>query len=63
MAGGVVSTCPAHPIVVSLEVIAGYIEGRVESLPFPSSPAPHTALVSEIFYLLADDSLKSGDFL
>lgn len=50
-------------VVVSLEVIAGYIEGRVESLPLPSPPAPHTALVSEIFYLLADDSLKSGDFL
>lgn len=50
-------------VVVSLEVIAGYIEGHVESLPLPSPPAPHTALVSEIFYLLADDSLKSGDFL
>lgn len=62
MAGGVVSTSH-YSVVVSLEVIAGYIEGRVESLPLPLPPAPHTALVSEIFYLLADDSLKSGDFL
>ena len=54
--------CPL-PAVLPLEVIAGYIEGRMETLPLPSPPAPHTALVSEIFYLLADDSLKSGEFL
>ncbi|CAI8055447.1 Calcineurin-binding protein cabin-1 [Geodia barretti] len=49
--------------VIPLSVIAGYIEGRLESLPLPSPPAPHTSLVSEIFYLLADDALKSSDFL
>ena len=52
----------SHP-VLPLSVIAGYIEGRVENLPLPSPPAPHTSLVSEIFYLLADDSLKSSDYL
>ena len=49
--------------VIPLPVIATYIEGRVESLPDPSPSAPHTTIVSEIFYLLADDALKSNDFL
>lgn len=61
--GCVLSMAPPISPVLSLEVIARYIEGRVESLPHPALPAPHTALVSEIFYLLADDALKSNDFL
>ena len=50
-------------VVMPLSTIAGYIEGRVEALPLSSPPSPHTPLVSEIFYLLADDALKSGEFL
>ena len=52
----------SHP-VIPLTVIAGYIEGNIEELPLPSSPASHTTLISEIFYLLADDALKSSEYL
>jgi hypothetical protein len=58
----VVDIIPDTGKVIPLSIIAGYIEGRLENLPLPSPPAPHTSLVSEIFYLLADDALKSSDF-
>ena len=47
--------------VLSKETLTDYIEGELEQLPEPSPPHQQSSLMSELYYLLADDYLKSGD--
>ena len=49
------------PLVLSKETLTDYIEGKLEQLPEPSPPHQQSSLMSELYYLLADDYLKSGD--
>jgi len=48
--------------VISREEVIGLMEGSTtESTIVRLSPHEHTSTMAEIYYLIADDALKSGD--
>lgn len=48
-------------IVVSKENLERFIEGHSKDLEDMQSPHQHSAIMSEVYYILADDCLKSMD--
>jgi calcineurin-binding protein cabin-1 len=57
----IIETIPTDQYVISLENIQQFIEGTENELLILSSPKEHSSIIGDIYYLLADDSLKSMD--
>ena len=41
--------------------LTDFIEGCSEELPTPKPAHQHSSIISDVYYLLADECLKSGD--
>lgn len=41
--------------------LSDFIDGRMEALPNPGPSHQHSSIISDVYYLLADESLKSGE--
>ena len=41
--------------------LTNFIDGHLEVLPSPKPAHQHSSIMSDVYYLLADEYLKSGD--
>ena len=41
--------------------LSDFIDGHIEALPKPAPSHQHSSIISDVYYLLGDESLKSGE--
>lgn len=54
-------TIKTFPIVLKMGNLNDFIDGCLETLPDPQPTHQHSSIISDVYYLLADECLKSGD--
>lgn len=48
-------------LVLKMADLTDFIDGLQDSLPTPEPSHQHSSIISDVYYLLADEYLKSGD--
>ena len=52
---------PVSGVVLEMDDLNDFIDGCLEVLPSPETTHQHSSVISDVYYLLADEYLKSGD--